>query len=124
MAQPLFLRTWRDAAMNLSVALFDRVFLPLVGLPHGVTGCRPPDVLPSPPPCGWSTGFIETPRLCGLLPIQRLRPALPSDTFSWSLFPTVPIVAIQSVETRRISAEGSFRSATPPSRETSCACVP
>ena len=31
--------------MNLSVALFDRVFLPLVGLPHGLTGCRPPDDL-------------------------------------------------------------------------------
>ena len=31
---------------------------PLVGTPHGVEGCLPPDVLPSPPPCGWSIGFI------------------------------------------------------------------
>jgi hypothetical protein len=38
-----------------------RVFLPS-GLPHGDTGGRPPDVLPSPPPRGWSTGFIATPR--------------------------------------------------------------
>ena len=56
--------------MNLSVDLFERVRLPLVGLPHGVTGWRPPDVRPSPPPCGWSTGFMTTPRLCGRLPRQ------------------------------------------------------
>ena len=36
--------------MNLSVALFWRVFLPFVGLPHGVTGWRPPEVRPSPLP--------------------------------------------------------------------------
>ena len=65
----------------LSVALFERVFLPLVGLPHGLTGCRPPEVRPSPPPCGWSTGFIVTPRLCGRWPSHRLRPALPSEAF-------------------------------------------
>src|SRR5215470_14246244 len=68
--------------IHLSVRLLLRVLKPRVGWPHGVTGWRPPEVLPSPPPCGWSTGFIDTPRLCGLLPIQRLRPALPSDTFS------------------------------------------
>src|SRR5215469_5802899 len=51
--------------MNLSVRLLLRVLKPRVGWPHGVTGCRPPEVLPSPPPCGWSTGFIVTPRLCG-----------------------------------------------------------
>ena len=61
--------------MNLVVDLLDLVFLPLVGLPQGVTGWRPPEVRPSPPPCGWSTGFIVTPRLCGLCPNQRLRPA-------------------------------------------------
>jgi hypothetical protein len=33
-------------------------------------------------------------------------------------------VAMQSSETRRISPEGSFSSAMPPSRETNCACVP
>src|SRR5574341_1766979 len=59
----------------LSVRLLLRVLNPLVGWPHGLTGCRPPEVLPSPPPCGWSIGFIETPRLVGRMPSQRLRPA-------------------------------------------------
>ena len=45
--------------------------------PHGVTGWRPPEVLPSPPPCGWSTGFMATPRTVGRMPFQRMRPALP-----------------------------------------------
>ena len=57
--------------MNLLVALFDRVRAPLVGLPHGVTGCRPPEVRPSPPPCGWSIGFIATPRTLGRRPHNR-----------------------------------------------------
>src|SRR3989441_1047086 len=43
---------WRRRMISRSVALLCRVFLPLVGLPHGVTGWRPPEVLPSPPPCG------------------------------------------------------------------------
>ena len=55
-----------------------RVFLPSA-LPHGETGGRPPDDLPSPPPSGWSTGFIATPRTLGLMPSQRLLPALPTD---------------------------------------------
>src|SRR3979490_1520721 len=76
---PYFFRLWRLMRMNRLVDLFERVFLPLVGLPHEVTGCRPPGVRPSPPPCGWSTGFMETPRLWGLRPSQRLRPALPIE---------------------------------------------
>src|SRR5437762_12124010 len=35
------------------------------GLPHGDTGWRPPDDLPSPPPRGWSTGDIATPPVRG-----------------------------------------------------------
>ena len=55
--------------MSLELALFlSRVRAPLVGLPQGVTGCRPPEVRPSPPPCGWSIGFITTPRTEGRLP--------------------------------------------------------
>src|ERR1022692_3455908 len=72
----------RRFTINLSVRLLFRVLYPRVGWPQGVTGCRPPEVLPSPPPCGWSTGFIETPRLCGRFPSQRERPALPIVTFS------------------------------------------
>src|SRR5215472_12531901 len=49
--------------IHLSVRLLLRVLNPRVGWPQGVTGWRPPEVLPSPPPCGWSTGFMETPRL-------------------------------------------------------------
>src|SRR5579871_56581 len=38
--------------IHLSVRLLLRVLKPRVGWPQGVTGCRPPEVLPSPPPCG------------------------------------------------------------------------
>src|SRR5271165_6238509 len=38
--------------MNASVRLLLRVLKPRVGWPQGVTGWRPPEVLPSPPPCG------------------------------------------------------------------------
>src|SRR5882724_12086857 len=102
---PYFFRLWRLRRMNRLVDLFDRVFLPLVGLPHGVTGWRPPEVRPSPPPCGWSIGFIETPRLCGLRPIQRWRPALPIEMFMLSGLETAPMVAMQRPCTRRCSAE-------------------
>src|SRR5262249_41567167 len=40
------LRAVRLAMRNFSVRLFLRVFIPLVGLPQGVTGCRPPRVRP------------------------------------------------------------------------------
>src|ERR1700681_3317423 len=94
--------------IHLSVRLLLRVLKPRVGWPQGVTGCRPPEVLPSPPPCGWSTGFIETPRLTGRHPSQRVRPALPIVIFSWSRLPTWPIVAMQSCDTLRVSPEGSL----------------
>src|SRR6476661_1887841 len=92
--------------IHLSVRLLLRVLKPRVGWPHGVTGCRPPDVLPSPPPCGWSTGFMATPRLCGDLPSHRLRPALPNETFLCSMLPSWPTVAMQFTATLRISPEG------------------
>ena len=38
--------------IHLSVRLLLRVLKPRVGWPQGVTGWRPPEVLPSPPPCG------------------------------------------------------------------------
>src|SRR5579863_7222475 len=97
--------------IHLLVRLLLRVLKPRVGWPQGVTGCRPPLVFPSPPPWGWSTGFIDTPRLCGILPIQRLRPALPRLTVSCSTLPTWPMVATHSTCTRRTSPEGSLSSA-------------
>jgi len=53
-----------------------RVGCPFVGQDLNVTDGRPPEVLPCPPPCGWSTGFIATPRTVGRQPSQRVRPAL------------------------------------------------
>src|SRR5262249_10210180 len=100
-----FFRAWRLETMNFVVALLRRVFLPLVGKPHGVTGCRPPEVRPSPPPCGWAIGFIATPRVCGRQPIQRVRPAVPIEMVMWSGFDTAPTVAMQRPCTRRCSAE-------------------
>src|SRR5581483_1694932 len=42
----------RPRTICLSESLcFARVGLPSVGTPQGVTGCRPPFDLPSPPPC-------------------------------------------------------------------------
>src|SRR5438445_7682120 len=83
-----------------------RVFLPST-LPQGEVGGRPPEVFPSPPPSGWSTGFIATPRPRGFRPSQRLFPAFPIDRSSCSGLPTSPIVARHSPRTIRISVERS-----------------
>ena len=83
-----------------------RVPPPLAGLPVGLTGWRPPLVRPSPPPCGWSIGFMAVPRTCGRWPSQRLRPALPTTIASWSALPIAPIVARQADGMRRISPLG------------------
>src|SRR5271157_6013937 len=121
MAQPFFFRACRDATMNLSVDLLLRVLLPLVGLPHGETGWRPPEVRPSPPPCGWSTGFIVTPRLCGRRPSHRLRPALPREAFIWSGLETAPIEAKHWPWISRCSPELRRSDTYPWSRPTICA---
>src|SRR4030095_5844615 len=97
MAGYLFFFAWRERMISLSVCLLLRVRAPLVGWPHGVTGWRPPEVRPSPPPCGWSTGFLATPRVSGLTPIHRVRPALASVWLPLSGFDTAPTVAMQSV---------------------------
>src|SRR6266404_4135763 len=76
-----YLPTRRRRRIMPSVFLLRRVLVPLVPLPQGVTGWRPPEVRPSPPPCGWSIGFMTTPRLCGRQPSQRVRPALPIEMF-------------------------------------------
>ncbi|GMY39421.1 Photosystem II protein D1 [Fagus crenata] len=47
----------------------------------------PIGALPSPPPWGWSTGFITTPLTTGRLPSQHLDPALPK--LFW-FTPTLP----------------------------------
>src|SRR5690606_11537056 len=96
----------RSRTMNCWVRLFLRVLEPLVGTPHGVTGCGLPwPALASPPPCGWSTGFMAAPRTVGLMPRQRLAPALPSFSRLCSSLPTPPMVARHSDGTLRISPE-------------------
>src|SRR5215218_8503974 len=94
------------------------------GLPHGETGWRPPEVLPSPPPWGWSTGFITTPRTVGRLPFQRIRPALPQLMFDCSPLPTSPSVARQRTSTIRTSPDGIRRVAIRPSLATSWTLAP
>src|SRR3954467_15856166 len=60
----------RPGKMYLSEALFFlRVRYPSVGTPHGVTGWRPAVVEPWLPPCGWSTGFMAVPGVCGRTPM-------------------------------------------------------
>src|ERR1700716_1596344 len=97
----------RRRMMSLLEAFFGfRVREPRAGLPQGVFGLPPGPVLPSPPPWGWSFGFIVAPRTVGRLPSQRLRPALPPDSFSCSMLPTWPMVALQLTLIRRSSPEG------------------
>src|SRR5205807_3875181 len=103
---------------------FLRVLPPFAKTPVGLHGCRPPEVRPSPPPIGWLTGFIEVPRLCGLRPIQRLRPALPRLMFMCSALPMLPMVARHAELTRRTSPDGSVIWAQRPSRALSVALVP
>src|SRR3546814_15458989 len=102
----------------LSVCLLLRVRAPLVGLPHGVTGWRPPEVRPSPPPCGWSTGFLATPRVSGRLPIPRRRPAFASVWLVLSGFDTAPTVPMHPPRIQRCPPEQSRTLAKPRSRPT------
>lgn len=62
-----------------------------LNFPHGVLFL--PDFLPSPPPCGWSTGFIATPLTDGLLFNHLDWPALFSLDKKISPLETIPIVA-------------------------------
>jgi len=53
--------------------IFDGVFL--VNHPHGLLAATGGDFLPSPPPWGWSHGFIATPLTVGRIPKARTLPA-------------------------------------------------
>ena len=110
----LYLRlpTLRRVTMNTFEYFFGRRdFCPLpVGLPHMETARRRPRPWrPSPPPCGWSTGFIAVPRTVGRTPIQRVRPAFPTFTKRCSSFETSPTDAQAVAMTRRTSVDGILR---------------
>src|SRR5262245_10641712 len=98
---------FRRRTMSLSLNFAFRVLSPLLICPHGEHGWRPPEDLPSPPPIGWSTGFIATPRTLGSRPSHRVRPAFPKATFSWSRLPTCPTTARQFTWKLRTSPDGS-----------------
>ena len=84
----------------------------------------PIGALPSPPPWGWSTGFITTPLTTGRLPSQRLDPALPKLLCLTPTFPTCPTVAEQFLDIKRTSPEGNFNVADFPSFAISFATAP
>mmetsp|Transcript_16812 Transcript_16812/g.54993 ORF Transcript_16812/g.54993 Transcript_16812/m.54993 type:complete len:238 (-) Transcript_16812:268-981(-) len=122
--------------MSLFEAFFGlRVRYPFVGFPHGLEEGRPPEVRPSPPPCGWSMGFMATPRTVGRRPSQRAAPALPRTVFLCCSLETLPTVAMHVRSTlrtsrleRRTSAYPSspflMSVAFPPAARTSCAPRP
>src|SRR3989338_1544294 len=85
-----------------------RVRLPRAGLPHGALGCIPSQLRPSPPPCGCVFGFCAVPRTVGLMPIRRLRPALPITSSLCAIFDTLPTVAWQTLRILRTSPDESF----------------
>src|SRR5438046_10121448 len=75
-----FLRPFfsRRRMMSLFEAFLGlRVRKPRAGWPHGVLGLPPGPVLPSPPPCGWSRGFIVEPLTVGLTPEPAAAAGLP-----------------------------------------------
>src|SRR3989338_698000 len=86
------------------------VLTPIACLPQGVFGYFIPIGLwPSPPPWGWSTGFMALPRTLGRQPISLFLPALPILTFIQSAFANWPTVASPASFTFRISPLGIFK---------------
>lgn len=102
-----------------------RLLFPSAACPQGVDGFfLPTDVLPSPPPWGWSTGFVAEPLTLGRLPNQRLDPAFPKPSLPISMFPTRPTLARQFWDIKRISLEGSLSVANWPSFAITFAAAP
>src|SRR3989344_8006716 len=102
------------------------LFWPLpVGFPHiEIALLLPLPCLPSPPPCGWSTGFIAVPLTVGLIPFHLLLPALPKFSSLFSSLETSPIEAQAPSLTFLISEEGIFICTSPASLAIICAKLP
>src|SRR3989344_2870012 len=125
----LYLRlpTLRRVTMNTFEYFFGRRdFCPLpVGLPHMETARRRPRPWrPSPPPCGWSTGFIADPRTVGRTPVQRVRPAFPYTNKLCSLLETCPTLAQHALIIFRIVPDGSLTNVYPESCAMTSAAFP
>lgn len=60
------------------------------------------------PPCGWSTGFLATPRVIDFLPARRLHPALLLEHFLFSGRATHPLDPTEYIENTFLTPEGSF----------------
>ena len=116
----------RRRRIKLSLYLFlFLVLLPSAGYPQGVVGAfLPIGALPSPPPWGWSTGFITTPLTTGRFPSQRFDPALPKSFPFTPTLPTCPTVAEHFWDIKRTSPEGNFNVADFPSFAISFATAP
>ena len=84
----------------------------------------PIGALPSPPPWGWSTGFITTPLTIGRLPSQHLDPALPKFFWFTPTLPTCPTVAKQFLDIKRASPDGNLNVADLPSFAINFATAP
>ncbi|KAG0447300.1 hypothetical protein HPP92_028427 [Vanilla planifolia] len=83
--------------------------------PRGCGFFLPIGDLPSPPPWGWSTGFITSPLTIGRLPSQRFDPALPKLFCFTPTLPTCPTVAEQFLDIKRTSPDGNLNVADLPS---------
>ena len=83
--------------MSLVEAFLLRLVLtPSARLPHGVRGAsRPTGDLPSPPPCGWSFGFMTEPRTVGRVPNQRVNEVYAS--FFQAPYPARSAVAVKTL---------------------------
>ncbi|XBI71765.1 hypothetical protein VPH35_065894 [Triticum aestivum] len=79
---------------------------------------------PSPPPWGWSIGFITTPLTTGRLPSQHLDPALPKLFWFTPTLPTCPTVVKQFWDTKRTSPDSNLKVADLPSFAMSFAIAP
>ncbi|TYG74600.1 hypothetical protein ES288_D04G194700v1 [Gossypium darwinii] len=80
--------------------------------------------LPSPPPWGWSIGFVTTPLTTGRLLSHHLDSAIPKIFWFTPTFPTCPTVAEQFLDIKRTSPEGNFNVASFPSFAISFAITP
>ncbi|RCV30570.1 hypothetical protein SETIT_6G106200v2 [Setaria italica] len=79
---------------------------------------------PSPPPLGWSIGFITTPLNTGRSPSQHLDPVVPKLFWFTPTLPTCPTVAKQFWDTKRTSPDGNLKVANLPSFAISFATAP